>query len=61
MSRDQGSGAGDQGSKKKRAASPVASSPIPDPRPPIPEQGGPKGPEPTRYGDWEIKGKCVDF
>lgn len=25
------------------------------------EQGGPKGPEPTRYGDWEIAGKCVDF
>lgn len=22
---------------------------------------GPKGPEPTRYGDWEIKGKCIDF
>ena len=21
----------------------------------------PKGPEPTRYGDWEVKGKCVDF
>lgn len=21
----------------------------------------PKGKEPTRYGDWEIKGKCVDF
>ena len=20
-----------------------------------------KGPEPTRYGDWENKGKCVDF
>lgn len=19
------------------------------------------GPEPTRYGDWDIKGKCVDF
>lgn len=19
------------------------------------------GPEPTRFGDWEIKGKCVDF
>ena len=19
------------------------------------------GPEPTRYGDWNIKGKCVDF
>lgn len=26
-----------------------------------PENGGPKGPEPTRYGDWERKGKCVDF
>ena len=25
------------------------------------EKGGPKGPEPTRYGDWESKGKCVDF
>lgn len=25
------------------------------------ETGGPKGPEPTRYGDWERKGKCVDF
>jgi len=25
------------------------------------EQGGPKGPEPTRYGDWERKGVCVDF
>ena len=25
------------------------------------ESGGPKGPEPTRYGDWEINGKCVDF
>ena len=25
------------------------------------ETGGPKGPEPTRYGDWERKGRCVDF
>lgn len=25
------------------------------------EQGGPKGPEPTRYGDWERKGIAVDF
>ncbi|MDH3475900.1 MAG: DUF1674 domain-containing protein [Rhodospirillales bacterium] len=25
------------------------------------EIGGPSGPEPTRYGDWEIKGRCVDF
>jgi len=25
------------------------------------ETGGPDGPEPTRYGDWERKGRCVDF
>ena len=25
------------------------------------ELKGRKGPEPTRYGDWEKKGKCVDF
>jgi len=27
----------------------------------IPEDGGPAGPEPTRYGDWERKGLAVDF
>ena len=25
------------------------------------EIGGPRGPEPTRYGDWERKGRCIDF
>lgn len=25
------------------------------------EIGGPRGPEPTRYGDWEVKGRCSDF
>ena len=25
------------------------------------EANGPKGPEPTRYGDWERKGLAVDF
>lgn len=25
------------------------------------EIGGPKGPEPTRYNDWEKGGRCVDF
>ncbi|HEX8570528.1 MAG TPA: DUF1674 domain-containing protein [Caulobacteraceae bacterium] len=29
------------------------------PRPP--EEGGPAGPEPTRFGDWERKGVAVDF
>jgi hypothetical protein len=26
-----------------------------------PEIGGQKGPEPTRYGDWEKNGRCTDF
>ncbi len=25
------------------------------------EIGGPEGPEPTRYGDWEVGGRCTDF
>jgi len=25
------------------------------------EYGGPKGKEPTRYGDWEKNGRCIDF
>ncbi|KAF5947548.1 hypothetical protein HYC85_013505 [Camellia sinensis] len=25
------------------------------------EIGGPRGPEPTRYGDWERNGRCSDF
>ncbi|MDR3513092.1 MAG: DUF1674 domain-containing protein [Caulobacteraceae bacterium] len=31
------------------------------PTPASGEQGGPAGPEPTRYGDWERKGMAVDF
>jgi hypothetical protein len=36
-------------------SSPGASGPAPK------EIGGPKGPEPTRYGDWEVNGRCSDF
>ena len=25
------------------------------------EIGGRKGPEPTRFGDWEKNGRCIDF
>ena len=28
---------------------------------PAGEQNGPKGPEPTRFGDWEKDGRCFDF
>ena len=27
----------------------------------VKEIGGPKGLEPTRYGDWERNGRCIDF
>ena len=33
----------------------------PAPLAPPREVGGPSGPEPTRYGDWERKGRCIDF
>lgn len=41
------------------------STPAPPPRPAAPklpkEIGGPTGPEPTRFGDWERKGRVSDF
>jgi hypothetical protein len=39
------------------------SAPVPEPEPipPAQEHGGPKGEEPTRYGDWENNGICWDF
>jgi hypothetical protein len=30
------------------------------PEPPK-EIGGREGPDPTRYGDWEKAGRCIDF
>lgn len=30
-------------------------------KPAPPEFNGPKGPEPTRFGDWEVKGIASDF
>ena len=33
----------------------------PTPAAPQREIGGPPGPEPTRYGDWEKNGRCIDF
>lgn len=35
--------------------------PAPAAAPPVDEAGGPKGEEPTRYGDWEAKGIAWDF
>lgn len=38
---------------ERRAAATEAEPPV--------EHGGPRGPEPTRYGDWEKKGLAIDF
>jgi len=41
---------------------PQPPEPKPAEQPPRPKEiGGPKGPEPTRYGDWEYNGRCTDF
>jgi hypothetical protein len=39
---------------------PPAATPQPAPKLPR-EIGGPSGPEPTRFGDWERKGRVSDF
>ena len=31
------------------------------PAAPSKEVGGRDGPEPTRFGDWELRGRCIDF
>lgn len=37
-------------------------TPSPPATTPVPEIGGRRdGPEPTRYGDWEKNGRCIDF
>ncbi len=35
-------------------------STTPEPEAPV-EIGGREGPDPTRYGDWEKAGRCIDF
>jgi hypothetical protein len=55
----------DSASASAAAAFPAAPR-APQPRtdgnpPPAAEFGGPTGPEPTRFGDWEKNGRCIDF
>lgn len=48
-------------------AKPEAAKPAAKPEPSkkaeekVVEIGGPPGPEPTRYGDWQFNGKVTDF
>jgi len=52
----------DPDSNKDTGAAPDADAPSKSapPKPPT-EIGGRNGPEPTRYGDWEKGGRCIDF
>jgi hypothetical protein len=44
---------------KPETKQPADPPPAKDPKPA--EIGGRKGPDPTRYGDWELNGRCIDF
>jgi hypothetical protein len=48
-------------SKAETETADQAALPVPDAAAMPHELNGPKGPEPTRYGDWEQKGRCTDF
>ena len=48
-----------QQTEKPQAETPARKVPETPTRPK--EIGGPKGPEPTRYGDWEHNGRVSDF
>ena len=43
------------------AVTPIQDSRDADVNPETGEIGGPRGKEPTRYGDWERKGRISDF
>jgi hypothetical protein len=46
----------------RAAQAPDGAVPQPQTLPPVPvEVGGRAGPEPTRFGDWEKSGRCIDF
>ena len=51
--RPDGQAAGDKAVQDAKTEAPAAPKPK--------EIGGPSGPEPTRYGDWERNGICYDF
>jgi hypothetical protein len=46
-------------SKKRRDV--PRPQPVRGPEQPPGEVNGPRGPEPTRFGDWERSGRCSDF
>ena len=54
--------------KRKKITDPVEAErkdPAREPPPAVEDRprevGGREGPDPTRYGDWEKAGRCIDF
>ena len=45
---------------KGSEAEPAATDAVEEPGEPK-EIGGRQGPDPTRFGDWEKDGRCIDF
>jgi hypothetical protein len=50
-----------QGAVRKKVTEKASGPAVDAPAQPPGERGGPKGPEPTRFGDWEKNGRCFDF
>ena len=46
---------------KDEGRQPKQARPVPAAGRGLPEAGGPAGKEPTRFGDWEVKGRSFDF
>ncbi len=46
---------------KTEPTPPAEPATIAEAQPTEPEIGGPKEARPTRYGDWTVKGRCIDF
>ena len=52
---------GEQGGNSGGEAQPVPGKAPEGEKPREREIGGRQGPEPTRFGDWERNGRCIDF
>ena len=50
-----------QDDNRQKSAAPASQIKKDELKKPAKEYGGPKGQDPTRYGDWEKKGRCIDF
>jgi hypothetical protein len=46
---------------ERESPSDVTPPPSTTPNAAVPEIGGRDGLDPTRYGDWELRGRCIDF